>query len=155
MADLPPCGLYVTRAPVGEVPAGRLVYFHNHGDPGPGIYLPTRWVGNTARFEQPGTLLPSPDAAASLEAVSPEGYYRVVASFTCCEKNCRTFEAEQLVQLGYDGAGTAILFVPSVIDGAISVPVSGSRIDRDRLRHLALLRIPNASVSAVDDRTLH
>jgi hypothetical protein len=157
MSDLPPCGLYVTRAPVGEIPAGRLVYFHNHGDPGPGIYLPTRWVGNTARFEQPGTLLPRPEDAASLEAVPSEGFYRVAQTFTCCPKACRTFEPEQLVQLGYDGAGTAILFVPSVIDGAISVPLQGMRVDRDRLGHLALLRIPNASVraSAEDDRTLH
>jgi hypothetical protein len=155
MAELPPCGLYVTRAPIGDLPAGRLVYFHNHGDPGPGLYLPTRWVGNTARFEQPGMLLPSPDAATALEALPLEGYYRVVSAFSCCEKNCRTFAVEQLVQLGYDGAGTAILFVPSVIDGALSVPTQGSRVDRDRLGHLALLRIPNASVSAVDDRTLH
>jgi hypothetical protein len=38
MADLPPCGIYRTSQPLGDhVPAGQLVFFHNHGDPGPGI----------------------------------------------------------------------------------------------------------------------
>ena len=50
MADLPPCGIYRTDLALGdEVPAGRLVYFHDHGDPGPGIYLPRDWVANRAR----------------------------------------------------------------------------------------------------------
>ena len=50
----PPCGLYRTVADVGEIQAGRLVYFHNHGDPGPGIFLPSSWHGNRARFEGTG-----------------------------------------------------------------------------------------------------
>ena len=35
MSSLPPCGLYRTRRALGtSIPEGRLVYFHNHGDPG-------------------------------------------------------------------------------------------------------------------------
>ncbi|MFO0695336.1 MAG: hypothetical protein U0230_17365 [Polyangiales bacterium] len=153
MAELPPCGLYVTRAPIGTVPAGRLVYFHNHGDPGPGIYLPTRWVANGARFEQPGVLLPAPEAARSLEPLPAEGYYRVVEAFECCPNRCRRFESELLVQLGYDGAGTPIVFLPEVHDGVIRVPEMGTRIDRDRLAHLAPLKV--AVTPPPDDRTWH
>ena len=153
MSELPPCGLYVTRAPIAEIPAGRLVFFHNHGNPGPGVYLPTRWVGNTARFEQPGTLLPSEDSARSLEALPAEGFYRVVRAFECCPNKCRTFEQDLLVQLGYDGNATSILFVPMQSEGALDVPTTGSRVDRDRLVNLAPLRVGVAA--PVADQTLH
>jgi hypothetical protein len=153
MSELPPCGLYLTRAAIGPVPSGRLVYFHNHGDPGPGIYLPTRWVANSARFDQPGTLLPSPEAVASLEPLPAEGYYRVAQAFECCPNRCRRFEADLLVQLGYDGTGTAILFVPELADGTIGVPDRGSRIDRDRISNLAPLRV--AVATPAQDQTLH
>ncbi|AKF05210.1 hypothetical protein [Sandaracinus amylolyticus] len=152
-SPLPPCGLYVTRAPIGSVPAGRLVYFHDHGDPGPGVYLPTRWVANKARFDAPGTLLPSREHAVHLEPLPHEGFYRVADAFFCCEKRCRRFENDLLVQLGYDGAGTPILFVPEMSDGAIGVPDRGTKIDRDRIAHLAPLRVQVAS--APRDRTFH
>ena len=125
---LPPCGLYVTRAPIANVPAGRLVYFHDHGDPGPGIYLPSRWVANRARFDQPGTVLPSPEDASNLEPLPHEGFYRVGEPFHCCAKKCRLFEADLLVQLGYDGAATPILFIPEMADGAIGTPDRGTKI---------------------------
>ena len=37
---LPACGLYRTLLPIGDLEAGRLVYFHNHGNPGAGVYFP-------------------------------------------------------------------------------------------------------------------
>lgn len=150
---LPPCGLYVTRAPIANVPAGRLVYFHDHGDPGPGIYLPTRWVANRARFDQPGTVLPSPEDAANLEPLPHEGFYRVGEAFHCCAKKCRLFEADLLVQLGYDGAANAILFIPEMSDGAIGTPDRGTKIDRDQIAHLAPLKV--AVASQPRDRTFH
>lgn len=152
-ARLPPCGLYVTRAPIGGVPAGRLVYFHDHGDPGPGVYLPTRWVANKARFDAPGQLLPAREDARSLEALPSEGFYRVAEPFHCCEKKCRRFEGELLVQLGYDGAATPILFVPELTEGVIGVPDRGTRIDRDRIAHLTPLRVTVATPPR--DRTFH
>ena len=55
--DLPPCGLYRTTAAIGSIEAGRLVYFHNHADPGPGMYLPARWTRNRATFPSRAALL--------------------------------------------------------------------------------------------------
>lgn len=153
MSQLPPCGLYVTRAPIGSIPEGRLVYFHDHGNPGPGVYLPTRWVANEARFEQSGVLLPSPEDAAHLEPLAAQGWYRVAEPFECCDKKCRSFDAELLVQLGYDGAGNAILFIPELVDGTLGVPDRGSRIDRSRIAKLAKLRVTVGTPAR--DRTLH
>ena len=150
---LPPCGLYLTRAPIGAVPAGRLVSFHNHGEPGPGVYLPTGWAANRARFEAPGTLLPRPEDAVFLEPLPPEGFYRVVEAFHCCASNCRQFQADLLVQLGYDGAGTPILFVPERADFGLSAPDKGTRLDRDRIAHLAPLRV--ATQQGGKDPTWH
>ena len=139
--NLPPCGLYRTLAPIGSIPAGRLVFFHNHGQPGPGLYLPASWEHNRVKLQAKGTLLPSPDDVRLLEPLPPQGLYRVTESFECCEKRCRRFEPEQLVQLGYDGQGRAILFQPELVDGQLAVPERGNSIDHGhfaRLRKLAL-----------------
>src|SRR5690242_17163109 len=90
-SKLPPCGIYRTKSPIGDaVPAGRLVYFHNHGDPGPGVYLPESWSHNRAQFSERGATLPSPaeQSAEALEALPAEGFYRVTKRFFCCEKKC-------------------------------------------------------------------
>jgi hypothetical protein len=122
-------------------PPGRLVLFHNHGDPGPGVYLPTAWKGNRAQFSERGTPLPDPALASSLEPLASEGLYRVVSPFTCCEKNCRTFETDTLVQLGYDAEAHAIVFLPEWVEGAIAIPQRGTRIDRANTTHLALVKV--------------
>lgn len=140
-STLPPCGLYRTTAAIGDVPAGRLVYFHNHGDPGPGIYQPSGWVANRARFHAHGTTLPDPAAAATLEPLAPEGFYRVTEPFYCCAQRCRLFEVDSLVQLGYDGSATPILFVPEIVDGRLVVPEMGTRIDRSRMERIRMLRV--------------
>jgi hypothetical protein len=138
---LPPCGLYRTRAPLASIPAGRLVYFHNHGDPGPGVYLPESWKGNQAQWQARGTLLPDPQDIAALEPLSPEGLYRVIEPFDCCEKRCRRFESESLVQLGYNAAGEAILFVPEWVDGMLAIPTRGNLIVHEHLASLKRLRV--------------
>ena len=139
--NLPPCGLYRTRAAIGPIPEGRLVYFHNHGDPGPGLYLPQSWAHNRVKLQPKGTLLPSPDDVRALEPLPPQGFYRVTEPFFCCEKRCRQFQPELLVQLGYDGQGRGILFLPELVDGQLVVPDRGNAIDPahfDKLRKLAL-----------------
>lgn len=138
---LPPCGIYRTLEAIGAIPAGRLVYFHNHGDPGPGLYLPESWVGNRARFSSRGHLLPSPGLASALVPLPPEGFYRVESSFHCCEKKCRRYEPDMLVQLGYDGAATPILFEPSWRGAVLALPERGTRIDFESLPLLAPLRV--------------
>jgi hypothetical protein len=138
---LPPCGLYRTTAPVGAIPAERLVYFHNHGEPGPGLYLPASWTGNRMRTEERGSLLPSPEDVRFLEPLPPEGFYRVVEAFHCCAEQCRLFEPELMVQLGYDASGQAILFVPEIVDGMLAVPDRGSRIEHEHFARLKLLKV--------------
>lgn len=143
VTNLPPCGLYRTLAPVGSIPAGRLVFFHNHGEPGPGLYLPAGWKRNRVELDKRGTLLPSPEDLRHLEPLPPEGFYRVVQAFDCCEKKCRRFEAEMLVELGYNAAGQPIVFVPEVVDGMLAVPERGSSIDTANLARLARLTVAN------------
>jgi len=138
---LPPCGLYRTVSPVGEISAGRLVYFHNHGDPGPGLYFPERWTANRAHFSPRGTSLPVVFDPRALVALPAEGFYRVTAAFVCCDQQCVRFEPETLVQLGYNGAGRALLFVPELAAQAITVPERGTPVDDAALAHLVRLRV--------------
>jgi hypothetical protein len=149
---LPPCGLYRTTGQVGAIPAGRLVYFHNHGEPGPGLYLPATWSRNRMQLQERGTLLPSPEDVRWLEPLPAEGFYRVVEPFHCCEKRCRSFEAELLVQLGYDASGQAIVFVPEIVDGMLAVPEQGNRIDHEQLSRLKLLQV---AVNQRDTTSVH
>lgn len=142
---LPPCGLYKTTAPLNEVPAGTLVYFHNHGNPGPGIYLPHRWDQNRARFHERGVTLPSPEWSANLSALPAEGLYRVQRAFTCCDKKCVTYAAEALVQLGYDGKATPILFVPEWVNEGLRIPERGTPIELGRVENLVKLALPDRS----------
>jgi hypothetical protein len=144
MATLPACGLYrTTQALEGHVPAGRLVYFHNHGDPGPGIYLPSGWALNRARWHENGHTV-TPGWAATLGALPAEGLYRVRETFTCCAKRCRTYEPELLVQLGYNGEAAPLLFVPEWTEAGLAIPEMGLPIDTDRLRALAALTVVEA-----------
>jgi hypothetical protein len=153
MAELPPCGLYRTTLALGDdVAAGCLVYFHNHGDPGPGVYLPSAWAANRARWEEHGHTIPSAAWAASLVPLLDEGFYRVLEAFTCCEKGCRTYDADLLVQLGYDGTAQAILFVPEWTPAGLAIAETGLPIDDDRLSRLAPLMVDE---SEEDPTTLH
>jgi hypothetical protein len=149
MMHLPPCGIYRTTGPIGSIPADRLVYFHNHGDPGPGLYLPSAWKANRARWQPNGTLLPDPSAVKFLEPLPEEGFYRVTEPFFCCEKNCRRFEPEMLVQLGYNGGGQPILFVPELVDGMLAIPEKGAAIDEARLSLLQRLKVPSSESQQV------
>ena len=139
--ELPPCGLYRTVKPIGDVEAGRLVYFHNHGNPGPGFYFPERWAHNRATFSQNGVTAPADFDPRALRALPAEGFYRVKAPFFCCEKECVKFEPESLVQLGYNGAGKALVFIPEFAGGVINVPERGTFVDDDALGNLVLLKL--------------
>jgi hypothetical protein len=153
-AALPPCGLYRTVKPIGNVEAGRLVYFHNHGNPGAGVYFPERWTHNRAHFSPQGTTLPADWNPAALQPLPPEGFYRVAASFVCCEKQCVRFEPEQFLQLGYNGAGKPLLFVPELRSGAITVPERGTPIDDTALANLIPLQVFENKTEAQNDLSL-
>lgn len=146
MSDLPPCGLYRTGAALGDhVPAGRLVYFHDHGDPGPGVYLPHTWVTNRARWHERGHTIPSAAWAATLVPLQPEGLYRICEAFACCERRCREFAPDLLVQLGYDGAARPLLFVPAWTEQGLALPEIGTVVDESRLCLLARLTVEAAA----------
>lgn len=140
--QLPPCGLYRTMTPIGSIPSGRLVYFHNHGDPGPGIYLPSGWKRNRVELQERGTTLTDPALIRQLEPLPPEGFYRVTDAFHCCERKCKLFEPEVLVELGYNAEGQAILFQPELVDGMLAIPTSGVAIDHASLMRLKQLKVP-------------
>ncbi|MGH7895964.1 MAG: hypothetical protein ACREQL_14925 [Candidatus Binatia bacterium] len=139
---LPPCGLYRTTRPLEHhVPAGRLVFFHNHGNPGPGIYLPRAWALNRAQWHGEGHTIPSPEWATSLVPLPVEGLYRVREAFACCEKRCRTYDPELLVQLGYNAEAEPLLFLPEWTDSGLAIPELGVPIDRDKLACLVPLTV--------------
>jgi hypothetical protein len=139
--QLPPCGLYRTRATIGAIPAGKLVFFHNHGDPGPGLYLPSGWRRNRVELQDRGQTLEDPDLLRHLEPLPPEGLYRVLEPFFCCAQKCREYQPETLVELGYNGEGQAILFLPEMVDGMLAIPTSGTAIDHTSLSRLKQLRV--------------
>jgi hypothetical protein len=153
--QLPPCGLYRTNGPVGSIPSGRLVYFHNHGDPGPGLYLPTGWKKNRVEVSSRGTTLTDTSLVRYLEPLLPEGLYRVTEPFHCCERKCTQFEPEVLLELGYNGEGQAIVFVPSLVDGELVIPESGTAIDHARLTSLKQLKLPITTKGEKAHNQLH
>jgi hypothetical protein len=142
MANLPPCGVYRTTKDIPSGPAaGKLVYFHNHGNPGPGVYVPTAWKLNRAQWSENGTILPDDSWVKTLEQIPSEGFYRVRESFTCCDKKCQTFPPELLVQLGYNGNADPILFVPQWGNTGFTIPESGSMLDRNRVFKLIAVQV--------------
>lgn len=140
--QLPPCGLYQTTGSIGTVEEGRLVYFHNHGNPGPGLYLPKEWRFNRAQFEKNGHMLDDPGLARFLQPLPPEGFYRVAESFHCCEKQCRLFEQDALLQLGYNADADPILFVPELVDSMFAIPAKGWKTTLEMIGKMQGLRVP-------------
>ena len=140
--QLPPCGLYRTTGPIGSVDEGRLVYFHNHGDPGPGVYLPKEWRYNRAEFDTKGQVIEDPRLVRFLQPLPPEGFYQVTASFHCCEKQCRRFEEDALLQLGYNSNAEPILFVPELVDSMLAIPAKGWKTSLETLNNLRELKVP-------------
>jgi hypothetical protein len=139
--ELPPCGLYRTTAKIGGIDPGRLVYYHNHGDPGPGLYFPEKWTLNRVQWASQGMTAPTPFDAAWLAPLLPEGFYRVTREFTCCAKKCMTFTPDMFVQLGYNAMGKGLLFVPQLGAGGIAIPERGVLVEDDVVGNLAMLSI--------------
>jgi len=153
--ELPPCGFYRTTVSVVGIPEKRLVYFHNHGQPGPGVYLPSGWRNNVASFAAQGQTLTDAELIRTLHPLPAQGLYRVAQSFHCCARKCRQFDENMLVQLGYNGAGEPILFVPELSDAGMLFPQSGSAVEESELPKMTLLRVqrpaeqPGAKTSAI------
>ena len=141
---LPACGIYRTTADIEGIPPGRLVYFHNHGEPGPGLYLPEEWIHNRARFGNRGRVLKDPALAHTLEPLLAEGLYHVTEPFTCCAKECRTYAVATLVQLGYNATAAPIIFLPQWSPDGLMFPERGHTVAAEKLDHLAALIVAHA-----------
>jgi hypothetical protein len=113
---LPDCGLYRTTKPLpdheDEVPAGVLVYFHNHSDSGlPVVIVPDHNVHNRWHFHGEGMPFRGLSWADSLTRLMPEGFYTL--------RNALKFDGGEwpkgaIVQLGYTKSGDPIVFIGQV-----------------------------------------
>jgi hypothetical protein len=113
---LPDCGLYrTTKALPGNeerVPAGTLVYFHNHSDSGlPQVLAPDHNVHNRWHFHGPAIEFRGLSWADSLQKVPDEGFFTLRKELSF---DGGKWPKGALVQLGYTKAGEAILFIARV-----------------------------------------
>jgi hypothetical protein len=115
---LPDCGLY--RAPKAlpghedRIPAGTLVYFHNHSGSGPlpSVLAPDHNVHNRWHFHGPAIeSIRSPSWVESLERMTPEGFYSLRRELTF---DGGKWPKGSLVQLGYTRSADPILFIARV-----------------------------------------
>lgn len=136
-----PCGLYRTTVRLGPIAAGRLVSFHNHGEPGPGLFLPVEWVNHRARFGSEGLLIEAEWWTSTLDPLPFEGLYRVREAFHCCDNRCVRFEPELVVLLSFTPEAQAVLVVPEWTDHGIDLSTPARVIDRAGLDKLAPLRV--------------
>jgi hypothetical protein len=113
---LPECGLCRTTKPLPEhekdIPAGILVYFHNHSDSGlPVVIVPEHNILNRWHFHGEGIVFRGLSWADSLVKLPAEGFYMM--------RKALAFEGGEwpkaaLVQLGYTRTADPILFIGQV-----------------------------------------
>jgi hypothetical protein len=89
------------------------------------VYLPEEWSYNRAQFQAKGHTIDDPGLVRFLQPLPPEGFYRVLEAFHCCEKQCRLFEQDALLQLGYNADADPILFTPELVDSMLAIPAKG------------------------------
>jgi hypothetical protein len=110
---LPNCGLYKTTKPLPEhetdVPAGALVYFHNHSDAGlPVVIVPDHNIMNRWHFHGTGIPFRGLSWADSLKRMPAEGFYMIRKDLSF---EGGSWPKGTLVQLGYTKTGEPILFI--------------------------------------------
>ena len=111
---LPPCGLYRTSKPLPDhedaVPAGILVYFHNHSDSGlPVVITPDHNIMNRWHFHGAGIPFRGLSWADSLTRLPAEGFYTLREALNV--GGDQPWPKGTLVQLGYTNVGDPILFI--------------------------------------------
>lgn len=145
--SLPDCGLHrTTQALPGhedEVPAGTLVYFHNHSDPGlPQVVLPDACVHNRWHFTGPGLVFRSLAWASSLRRLPPQGFYFLDEDLAF---DGGSWPRHTLVQLGYTRLADPILFIAqqraATDDNVLFFSDRGVRIDPEVLEILRPLTV--------------
>jgi hypothetical protein len=144
---LPNCGLYRTSKPLPEheteVPAGVLVYFHNHSDSGlPVVITPDHNILNRWHFHGSGIPFRGLSWADSLVKLPGEGFYMLRKGL---EFEGGSWPKATLVQLGYTKQGEPILFIAqqraSLDENDLYFSDRGVGITRDQLAVLEALNI--------------
>jgi hypothetical protein len=114
------CGLYrATKALPGneaKVPAGTLVYFHNHSSNGgvlPSVIPPDHNVHNRWHFHQEGAIenIRSPSWVESLERMPDQSFYTLRQPLPF---DGGSWPKGAIVQLGYTSTAEPILFIGRV-----------------------------------------
>ncbi len=131
---LPPCGIYKTTFALPnreeEVPAGRLIYFHNHSEQGPPlVLLPKENTHNVWTFQERGYLVEGEGAPAfitTLASLPAEGLYLVQRAI---DTNDGGIPARTLVQVGYNPSGHAIVFPARAQANGFAFPDRGTRFE--------------------------
>jgi hypothetical protein len=114
---LPDCGLYRTTKALPEheeeIPAGILVYFHNHSDSGlPIVIAPDHNIMNRWHFHGAGIPFRGLSWADSLTKLPAEGFYMLRRQLDFGDN--QTWPKGTLCQLGYTKSGDPILFIAQV-----------------------------------------
>jgi hypothetical protein len=144
---LPDCGLFRTTKPLPgheeEIPAGLLVYFHNHSDSGlPVVIAPEHNVHNRWHFHGAGIPFRGLSWADSMVKLPVEGFYMLRKAFS--------FEGGEwpkgaLVQLGYTRSADPILFIAQaraqLEENDLFFSNSGVGIAREQLAMLEPLHV--------------
>jgi hypothetical protein len=110
---LPNCGLFRTTKPLpeheAEIPAGVLVYFHNHSDSGlPVVIVPDHNIMNRWHFHGAGIPFRGLSWADTLVKLPAEGFYMLRKAL---DFEGGSWPKATLVQLGYTKTGDPILFI--------------------------------------------
>ena len=133
-AHLPDCGMYRTGAPLPgdpeHLPAGRLVYFHNHSQSGePIVCCPEDNTHNRWSFQEQGHRVSDPDFIAALTPLMPQGLYVLKEHLHISKTDI--LPERTLVQLGYDREAMPILFPGRFAGNSIHFPESGLGFNSD------------------------
>lgn len=144
---LPPCGLYRTTKALPDneeaVPAGGLVYFHNHSDSGlPVVIAPDHNILNRWHFHGAGVPFRGLSWADSLVKLPAEGFYSLRKQL---DWDGGSWPKSTLLQLGYTRVGEPILFIgqvrASLVENDLWFSDKGVGITRDQLGLLEPLQI--------------
>ena len=136
---LPNCGLYRTTKPLPEhetdFPVGSVVYFHNHSDSGlPVVIAPDHNIMNEWHFHGAGTPFRGLSWADSLVRMLDQGFYSLRKQL---DFEGGSWPKGALVQLGYNRAGDAILFIAQQraqrSENSLWFSDRGGPLSRDRL----------------------
>ena len=144
---LPPCGLYRTTKALPDneaaIPAGTLVYFHNHSDSGlPVVTAPDHNILNRWHFHGAGIPFRGLSWADSLVKLPSEGFYMLRKGL---DFEGGSWPKGTLVQLGYTRTGDPILFIAqiraSLDENDLWFSDKGVGISREKLALLEQLQV--------------